>query len=411
MMRPRMRNMGIQSDRVPTTGKFSDRIRRWLAFCGIIPILVSNVACAQDPESLLKEAAERYRTLDAYYIEGDVTVETIAGGSEQEFEMSVMMAERPPSFVRAEVHGPTMQIVAVMNEEGHWLYMPELNQYAYSREAPPAEMGGISQDLLGEYMEMDEGVESVRSVGRESVEVGGEMREAFVLDVEYEAQQTPAGADTTRKRLWIDAQEKLVLRDETSSFVSQTPFGEPMTIRETTTFTVLNVVDPPDLSVFEFTPPEGASEVAPNALQGSSAGPQPGMPAPNFSLPRLDEGVASLREYRGGIVLINFWATWCGPCLMEMPELERLHRAYENKGLHILGVNLGEPAGVVRDYVTRLGLTFPILLDESYQVGDEYQANSLPTSVIVDREGNVASILLGAHPEEAFLQALREAGL
>src|SRR5690606_37075322 len=104
-----------------------------LALCVAVSTMgfAPGLAWGQDAAELLKRTAERYRALDSYFIDGTVIVETTTGAGEQEFEMRFVMAEHPPAFVRAEAHGPTMQVISVSNEHGQWVYMPAESQYTF----------------------------------------------------------------------------------------------------------------------------------------------------------------------------------------------------------------------------------------------------------------------------------------
>jgi cytochrome c biogenesis protein CcmG/thiol:disulfide interchange protein DsbE len=124
-----------------------------------------------------------------------------------------------------------------------------------------------------------------------------------------------------------------------------------------------------------------ASEAS--AKQGVSQGRY----ALDFTLEALDGNEASLSDYAGSVVLVNFWATWCPPCRDEIPHFEEASRMYRDEGLVVLGVNFQESAAEVEPFVERLGVTYPILLDESGRVAKEYRAVGLPTSVLVDRDG------------------------
>jgi peroxiredoxin len=107
----------------------------------------------------------------------------------------------------------------------------------------------------------------------------------------------------------------------------------------------------------------------------------------DFTLEAPDGRVASLSDYGGSVVLVNFWATWCPPCRDEIPHFEEAYRAYKDEGLVVLGVNYQESAAEIEPFVEGLGITYPILLDESGMVAKEYRAVGLPTSVFVDRDG------------------------
>jgi thiol-disulfide isomerase/thioredoxin len=113
-------------------------------------------------------------------------------------------------------------------------------------------------------------------------------------------------------------------------------------------------------------------------------------PAPDFTLPTLSGAPIRLSELRGKVVLLNFWATWCVPCRMEMPALEALYHRYKDWGLEVLAVNLDmlSTAGV-ETFVKEAALTFQIVLDPSWSTARAYQVRGLPTTYLVDRAGNV----------------------
>jgi len=117
--------------------------------------------------------------------------------------------------------------------------------------------------------------------------------------------------------------------------------------------------------------------------------------APDFTLPDVAGKARRLTEFRGQVVLINFWATWCAPCRAEMPGMERLYREMKNDRVTILAVNFLEAAEQVEPFVKELGLTFPILLDEEGQVSRLYRAFTLPMTFLLDRHGMAVGRALG----------------
>jgi len=124
--------------------------------------------------------------------------------------------------------------------------------------------------------------------------------------------------------------------------------------------------------------------------------------APNFQLRDLDGQAVTLSEYRGSVVFINFWATWCGPCRVEMPAMEALYKAIDRKNFEILAVSTDQQgAAVTRSFRNQLGLTFPILHDSDYRVGLAYGARTLPMTFLVDRRGVVIHRIFGARDWES----------
>jgi len=139
--------------------------------------------------------------------------------------------------------------------------------------------------------------------------------------------------------------------------------------------------------------------------------------AADFSVPALAGPALRLSDFKGKVVLLNFWATWCPPCKEEMPSMERLYRRYKDKGFAILAISIDAGgAGPVGPFARKLGLTFPIGLDAKQAVASQYGVPALPASFLIDRAGNTAGVALGprdwdtrdAHAVvEALLQCLR----
>jgi peroxiredoxin len=122
-----------------------------------------------------------------------------------------------------------------------------------------------------------------------------------------------------------------------------------------------------------------------------------GEPAPNFQLRDLDGHLVTLSDLRGKVVLLNFWATWCGPCRVEMPAMEQLYRRFLRKDFEILAVSTdAQGVAVTRPFQQENHLTFPILHDADYLVGLTYGARTLPMTFMVDRQGIVRHQIFGA---------------
>ena len=123
---------------------------------------------------------------------------------------------------------------------------------------------------------------------------------------------------------------------------------------------------------------------------------QPPAPASNFTLADLAGGESSLSDYYGSWVVLTFFATWCGPCRTELPTLERLHRERAADGVIVLGVSIDDPGAPLENFVRQLQLTFPILWDQSKQVGATYRASSIPISYLVSPEGQLVGVSRGS---------------
>lgn len=133
-----------------------------------------------------------------------------------------------------------------------------------------------------------------------------------------------------------------------------------------------------------------------NDKQGQTSG-LVGKPAPDFTLNNMQGQPVSLSDYRGKVVIVNFWATWCPPCREEMPSMEKLYREQRAAGLELLAINTEENGKrVVSKFLQRTPYSFPILLDSDSEAMNGYRVYRLPESFIVDRNGVVVERVVGA---------------
>jgi peroxiredoxin len=140
-----------------------------------------------------------------------------------------------------------------------------------------------------------------------------------------------------------------------------------------------------------------AAVVALAGCKGAS-GPGRGDLAPDFFLPALDGRVQKLSNYRGRPVLVNLWATWCPPCIEEMPLLNEIARRYEERGLAVIGIAADENRASVESFVQEHPLRFEVLLDPQGAVGTEYAITGYPETFLIDREGRIVAKLIGPLP-------------
>lgn len=119
-------------------------------------------------------------------------------------------------------------------------------------------------------------------------------------------------------------------------------------------------------------------------------------PAPDFTLPNLQGGKVSLSDFRGKLLMLNFWASWCVSCREEMPAMERLYQRYKNQGFVILGVNIKDEKESALSFVEELKITFPIAFDPKGKVGLVYGAWGIPTTYLIDAKGMALARVVGS---------------
>ena len=132
---------------------------------------------------------------------------------------------------------------------------------------------------------------------------------------------------------------------------------------------------------------------------------------PHFSASTIDTRRVSVRDLRGKVVLMNFWASWCAECRPEMPVLERLHRELAPQGFAVIGINAREGREAIRRYASELGLTFPLVLDRDGKINALYGVVGLPTTFLVGRDGRAVALAVGPRewaspPARTLIQAL-----
>ena len=134
-----------------------------------------------------------------------------------------------------------------------------------------------------------------------------------------------------------------------------------------------------------------------------------GHPAPDFALKRLAGSKVRLSELRGAVVMINFWATWCGPCRQEMPLLDLIYKSYHGRGFDLLGVNIDDVSSRGADMARTLGVSFPVLFDDAKNVSRMYSVNTMPLTVLIGRDGTVRYVHQGYENgyEQTYLDQVR----
>lgn len=139
-----------------------------------------------------------------------------------------------------------------------------------------------------------------------------------------------------------------------------------------------------------------------------------GKPAPDVTFPVLANGDPGARmqlgELKGKAVVLDFWATWCGPCELQAPILDRIARRHQKKGLVVLGVNVDDPPDLARAYAAKKGLSYPIVSDETRDASGRYGVDKLPSLVVIDKQGRVVAYLTGI-VDEASLEEVVSAAM
>jgi len=132
-------------------------------------------------------------------------------------------------------------------------------------------------------------------------------------------------------------------------------------------------------------------------------------PAPQFTLTARSGGDLSLSQYKGQVVMLNFWASWCGPCRQEMPLLENIYKKYSKMGFTLIGVNVEPDSKAADEWLKQTPVSFPVIYDKDSKVSRAYDVAGMPSTVIIDRKGNIRMLHRGYKPgdENEYLDSIR----
>lgn len=368
---------------------------------------------APEVRRLLEKVAVTYRNLERYRFDFTLAAETRSTTGRRSMETRVEMAASRPGKLRLSIAGGLGELQVYANGEFTWVFVPLLKQYTRrpagggkdAVEGGTSRYAAIATQTVEQFERIARGVRSARRVRTEKLEVEGTSAECVVVEVELEEEEP--GERRTRT-YWIDPQRKLVLKavqfDQDAGEGVEAPVTEV-----TTTFSRAEIGEAIPEEVFVFTPPSDAKEVA-EFPKRRPAAIEVGSEAADFQLKDLEDREVQLRDLRGQVVLLNFWASWCGPCRLEMPVIEKLHQEFHEKGLRVFGVN-DEDIDVIRDYVAEHEYSFPTLVDPEQQAITLYRVRGIPTMVVIDREGKIARYRTGLSREAELRSWLKKSGI
>lgn len=377
---------------------------------------------APDANTILRQVGETYRTLSRYHFEGRFTqeqvIEVMGLRDESKREEIFVNAAIKPALSRIESKNTHFSVTSVTDGKNKWVYAPGANEYTTTWEGAvrsamprlPTEAESHlarARNIVSGYSHIDHQLREAKFIGEEKLEIGDRRVDCFVIEADYTSASAAGQPSSRTRKLWIDKSRNLVLR-EIQQTRTRGEWGKTINTKMTYVFNFANLGDQVTEALFAFFPPEGAKEVA-ELRSSSRPASTPRPPAPTLSAPRaptpspaglvgkdaiafslkdLDGNQVDLQSLKGKVVLLDFWASWCGPCVRELPHIEKLHRDFKDKGLVVLGLD-NEDVEIAREFVKKNGYTFTTLVDEGREVSMKYGVSGIPQVFIIDREGKV----------------------
>lgn len=379
---------------------------------------------APDAQTILKKVNDTYRDLKSFQFEYKTVSESKSEregltASTHNESRSRITALRPDR-IHAETQDAHMSVMFVSDGQSAWMYSSELNAYT-KRPAGTVDLFASSKSTdsryeftareanrkLAEYSRLTAEPRNLTLLPNETLTVEGRQIDCYVLTL-----TRAAGSNKGNTQYWIDRERYLVLRESADS-TYRNSFGSVTKTTRLVNFTVAAINSPVADSIFSYTPPRSAVEIDRldyEALTRKRNAPVNwvGQTAPDFTLTDLDGKTVSLQSLRGNVVLLNFWATWCGPCVVEMPHLEKLHREFKNKGVIILGID-DEGMEVAQDFLKQKGYTFNTLIDAEKQVSRLYRISAIPQSFFITKDGTIAASYRGTRRENELRDGIEKA--
>jgi peroxiredoxin len=374
---------------------------------------------APAPMELLKRAADTRRALHSYYLSGLKTVDSEHQGTSNHVQSPIILAGSG-AREKVELTGGVFEGTRVTDGDSSWIYVAQLEQFRASRaksDSMPSPnsidvaVATIFNTIQSELRDVDQNALSAIYASDETLSVSGGKRPCRVLEVNYIPGPDSNKVMSEPRKLWVDAASGLVLKTEVHRRLIALPPGQDMSWTEVTAFDRVNL-DPtqPD-TAFRFQVKAGTRRVRDFEPPSQHTKTPDGTSARDFTLQDVKGGSHQLSAQKGKVVLLDFWATWCGPCRMELPSIARLAGELGKKGLVVWGINVNEPKERVQNFLTTNSYTFPVLLDAGGSVSAMYGANAIPTVVVVNKKGIVSDYFVGVQSEDALRAALKKAGM
>lgn len=399
----------------------------------IAALLSAGVAAAEGREAelsqlnirkIIADVATKCEAANEYWFEGELQVVGQRGEVPARLltKAKVRLAVAPggKSFLQVEPHDKDSYML-VSDGQKLWAYVPRLKQYTETDGAPIKGEGEqeendsdsdqerdlaetFSYSLVPALGRMVRQAEAIGRKGFEEVKFGGRKHSWPVVQVV--SKKTAAGQDLIE--FTVDPESLQVARLVLANVSYRN--AERTVIRTTADFSSFKVGEAVPDSTFVFEPPKKAKLVDAVPIPGQTGSFLLNQEAPDFEVRTLDGDRVRLSELRGKPVLLNFWASWCGPCRRELPSIVKLHEELKSDGLVVLGVN-DEGRDVAREYAAKAGLSFTTLDDSRLKLHRLYRVRNIPSMFLIDRDGKIVRFLRGARDEAALRAALRSVGL
>jgi peroxiredoxin len=363
----------------------------------VLALFFGSPADSPDPTQLIHQVSEKYSALRSVELSGHLT----AAIPDTEVKMTVdaLYAEADHSFLPSDIN-----LVKLASASFERTAYTDANGNDAKAKLPPDGVFGMPYGW-DTFDRADFGMKSATELPVESIEFGGHAVPCRVIQVEYDNDPAVRRLHGTTPeqpaiKYWIDPRTVLVLKDE---FLQQQPLrgSSPAYWRWVYTVDSVKLNQPPPQWLIDV----GRQEQQPGQPRPSWVG----RTAPDFALPDLDGHELNAASLRGSVVVLDFWATWCGPCREELPIVQKIAADYKSQGVQVWGIAQGEELPEVKKWMSENGSAFPTLLDPESKTRDQYGVQGIPALVVVGKSGKIVSYFDGTQSEQSLRSAVEAA--
>jgi thiol-disulfide isomerase/thioredoxin len=397
--------------------------QRFLLFAALFATLPVAQAVPSAPTNkgldLLVQVSEKYKNAKSYYIES-VEERTTTGEYSRDWEKTMLVAAgSPENHYHYEGDSQLGNALCVSDGQTVWTYHVGDHRYTAKpfsteksdkhRPIPMQEMALLqAQHLRQRLADSAKGLNSAEQLPDQSLKINGHRIRCYVVRVRSADEKRASPNSSFEKTIWIDLSQltvlRIVLHTHGVRFSGGGAAGDPMEEESVTTFSNTIVDGPVAENLFRFVPPAEAKLVDdfPNPLTSTGAD-LVGEQAPPLKLKSADGRIQTLESFRGKPVLIDLWATWCGPCIDALPKLDKLYHEAAGKGLVVISVDRDEDAKSATDFLAKKGYTWPNFHDDG-QIEKLVGPSGIPRSMLIDAQGKVVYDTSGMNEDELRTQ-------
>jgi thiol-disulfide isomerase/thioredoxin len=322
-----------------------------------------------------------------------------------------------PGKSRMEIKTGSISMLDVSDGETTWVYNSMTKQYA---KIPAAQGPAAVMAVMGIKLPDTSYIHtSYKTTGQETIDIDGQKYECWVVEMQISEfsfasgpndKAAPPKVTAAVMTSWID--KKLGIDIQFTFMMKMQMGGKDVEMHQKVVKKGLKIDQPLAEAMFTFTPPPDAKEVKELNLFGMAAKSDlTGKPAPAFDVKTISGETFRLATLKGKPVLLDFWATWCGPWRRSMPVLGKISVEFKNSDLVILGVNTGEDREVVEEFLKKAPFEYPAVLSGESGILESYKVTAYPTFILIGRDGKIVANEVGFGGEDQLRQMIDKAGL